>query len=243
MTKLGTPIGAGPKGAMVVVGLVIVGEPSALKGGGGFIGLRLPGSSVPILVRLPSPVPTPPRARRGLSGSPWSMPPLPTSRRHRLSRRRRHRRRTLHRHLSHRRRRRCRRGPSGTGTGVGRRGSGMGSGVLGRRRGTVSQSGSLGSRSTAQGSGAVDRGARHVHLGSRQAGPDRHDGGRSDPSATRSASLSLILSDQTCTRNRVPLYAAPSPGPGLATLTGRGGHCNAQPNACNPGLICPATQA
>ena len=27
MTKLGTPIGAGPKGAIVVVGLAAVGEP------------------------------------------------------------------------------------------------------------------------------------------------------------------------------------------------------------------------
>src|SRR5436190_17719955 len=35
MTKLGTPIGAGPKVAIVVVGLETVGVPSALYWGGG----------------------------------------------------------------------------------------------------------------------------------------------------------------------------------------------------------------
>jgi len=31
MTKLGTPIGAGPKGAIVVVGFVVVGVPPGAK--------------------------------------------------------------------------------------------------------------------------------------------------------------------------------------------------------------------
>src|SRR4051794_21067541 len=39
MTKLGTPIGAGPKRARVVLGLARVGEPSALKGAGGWGGV------------------------------------------------------------------------------------------------------------------------------------------------------------------------------------------------------------
>ena len=42
MTKLGTPIGAAPKSAIVTLGLVSVGEPSGLRSASGFIGARVP---------------------------------------------------------------------------------------------------------------------------------------------------------------------------------------------------------
>src|SRR5688500_12203679 len=187
MTKLGTPIGAGPKSPRVVVGLELVGEPSSLKGGGGFIGLRLPGSSVLIFFSLPSPVPTPPEPPPPI-GSPGStVPPLPSPppppepppepsvppppeppppEPSSVS------------------------GTSGTGTGVGAVGASGTSGTSGAG-GTVSQSGSEGSRSTAHGSASV---LGRLTWAAAMVDPITTTVAN-DPSAIRSASFSLILSD------------------------------------------------
>src|SRR6187200_2471253 len=79
MTKLGTPIGAGPKGAIVVVGLATVGAPPSSYGeppsgpsGAGWSPPPLALGAVTAPVLLPPPLPP----RTSLRATP-PLPPLP----------------------------------------------------------------------------------------------------------------------------------------------------------------------